>query len=85
MNILSWIKEKLLGWMNHVNDIACKISKVIDVLNRLKGFLPLHMLVNLYNTMILPHIIYCIVVWGKFASIYCKEFIYYKNVQFVLE
>ena len=55
-----------LSWKYHVNDIACKISKVIGVLNRLTGFLPLHILVNLhvYNTMILPHITYCIVVWG---------------------
>ena len=60
--------DEHLSWKYHVNDIACKISRVIGVLNRLKGFLPLHILVNLYNTMILPHITYCIIVWGKCAK-----------------
>ena len=39
--------DEHLSWKYHVNDIACKISRVIGVLNRLKGFLPLHILVNL--------------------------------------
>ena len=34
--------DEHLSWKYHVNDIACKISRVIGVLNRLKGFLPLH-------------------------------------------
>ena len=62
--------DEHLSWKYYVNDIACKISRVIGVLNRLKGFLPLHILVNLYNTMILPHITYCIV-WGK-----CAKYLY---------
>ena len=60
--------DEYLSWKYHVNEIACKISKVTGVLNRLKSFLPLSVLVNLYNTMILPHISYCIVIWGKCAN-----------------
>ena len=45
-----------------------KLSKVIGVLNRLKDILPLRILVNLYNSMILPYFNYCIIVWGNCAS-----------------
>ena len=38
--------DEYLSWKYHVNEIACKISKVTGVLNRLKSFLPLSVLVN---------------------------------------
>ena len=60
--------DEHLSWKYHVNDIACKISKVVGVLYKLKDFLPLRILVNLYNTMILPHFSYCLTVWGKCAK-----------------
>ena len=67
IKFLGVIIDEHLNWKDHVNNISCKISKAIGVLNRLKSFLPLRILVNLYNTMILPHLSYCTVVWGKCA------------------
>ena len=37
---------------------------MIGILNRLKYVLPLGIKIMLYNTLILPHINYCIMAWG---------------------
>ena len=37
---------------------------MIGILNRLKYVLPLATKIMLYNTLILPHINYCIMAWG---------------------
>ena len=37
---------------------------MIGILNRLKYVLPLGIKIMLYNTLILPHVSYCIMAWG---------------------
>ena len=70
-----------LTWKNHINYISCKISRVIGVINRLKHLLPIRVLVNLYNTMILPDLNYCIILWGGCASyLFNKVFVLQKKV-----
>ena len=53
-----------LNWRKHTEKISNKCSKPIGVLNRLKYVLPLDIKVLLYNTLILSHINYCIMIWG---------------------
>ena len=57
-----------MSWKQHVNNISVKISQTIGVLNRVKSDLPLHIRVQLYNTMILTHLSYCNIVWGDCAN-----------------
>ena len=54
-----------MTWKSHINKISSKISCTIGTLNRLKRFLPKHILITLYNTLILPHINYGILTWGN--------------------
>ena len=57
-----------LTWKEHVDDICTKISRTIGVLNRLKETVPRKILLTLYNTMILPYISYCNIIWGNCSS-----------------
>ena len=57
------IKEDL-KWNEQVNAVVKKLNKSVAILSRLKHFLPSGILLGLYNTLFLPHIIYCIGVWG---------------------
>ena len=54
--------------------ISNNCSKTIGVLNRLKYVLPLDIKVLLYNTLILSHINYCIMIWGYQRSIRKKGY-----------
>ena len=56
-----------LTWKEHVNEICQKISRSIGVINRLKQTIPRKILLTLYNTMILPYISYCNIIWGNCA------------------
>ncbi|KAJ8027459.1 hypothetical protein HOLleu_32608 [Holothuria leucospilota] len=42
-----------------------KVSKGVGILTRLRHLLPKHVLLTLYNTLILPYLSYCNVVWGS--------------------
>ena len=68
VTFLGVIIDENLTWKDHIYYISNKLSKVIGVLNRLKDILPLRILVQLYNSMILPYFNYCIIVWGNCAS-----------------
>ena len=53
-----------MTWKDHVDVICGKITRVIGFLNRLKHFLLLSVKLCLYNSLILPHINYGLLLWG---------------------
>ena len=44
--------------------MAIKIARVIGVLNKLKHIIPQHILLTIYNSLIQPHLIYGLYLWG---------------------
>ena len=63
-NFLGLTMDTNLNWKKHSEKISNKCTKMIGILNRLKYVLPLGIKIMLYNTLILPHINYCIMAWG---------------------
>jgi hypothetical protein len=57
-----------LSCKNHINHIAVKISQLIGVIAKLRHFVPTRTLLNIYRSLILPHMSYGIVVWGHAAQ-----------------
>ena len=55
----------ILNWNTHINSIASKISRTVGLLYRLKDIYPQSVLLTLYNTLILPHFHYCLLLWGS--------------------
>ena len=56
--------DKKLSWNGHTDTISLKLSRCVGILNKLKRFLPQHILLTIYNSMFLPHINYFILAWG---------------------
>ena len=63
-NFLGITLNENINWKNHIEKIAIKSSKIIGILNKLKYILPTQIQLVLYNTLLLPHINYCILSWG---------------------
>ena len=63
-NFLGLTLNENINWKNHIEKIAIKSSKIIGILNKLKYILPTQIKLLLYNTLLLPHINYCILSWG---------------------
>ena len=58
-----WLDE-YLNWGPHIDHVCLKISRMNGTLNRLKHHCQPTVLMILYNTLILPHINYGILLWG---------------------
>ena len=56
--------NKHLKWNTHIENAAIKVSTYIGVINRLKHTLPPIKLYTLYNTLLLPHFNYGLILWG---------------------
>ena len=62
-------------WKTHVNETLRKVSKVIGVMSKLRECIPTHVLLIIYNSLVLSHLSYNIIVWGG-CSKYLLERIY---------
>ena len=64
LNFLGLTMDTNLKWKKHTDKISNKCSKITGVLNRLKLLFPQEIKCLLYNSLIVPHINYCITAWG---------------------
>ena len=55
--------DEHLTFRCHVDHVVKKISKSVGLLFKLNYYLPQHILVTLYNTLILPYLNYGVVIW----------------------
>jgi hypothetical protein len=53
-----------MTWNHHITKISNKISKFCGILNRLKHYLPPHIMRIIYHSMVHSHINYGILAWG---------------------
>ena len=67
-NFLGILLDKHISWKNHINLITKKISKTAGILNKLKHFLPIDVLLNIYNALIVPYLNYGALLWQKCAN-----------------
>ena len=82
-NFLGLQINENLKWNTHIDHISQKMSRIIGSLNQMKMIFTQEILLSMYNTLILPHLNYCILSWGK----NCEQITLYKNVlcaQFVI-
>ena len=64
-NYLGIIIDWHLLWNSHIEMIGLKVSKAIGIINHLKSIYPQHVLFTLYNSLIISHMLYGILLWGK--------------------
>ena len=64
-NFLGLTIDEHMTWKAHAQKVACKMSCIIGTMKRLKKSLPTGIMKILYNSLILPHISYGIILWGK--------------------
>ena len=70
---LGVIMDCNLNWQLHIDCICNKLAKGTGILKRLRTHFPEHILMMLYNTLILPYISYCNVAWGGAYPSYIQK------------
>ena len=64
-NFLGLILNSTLSWNDHIQHISLKISRIVGIMYRLKHIYPQSVLLMLYNTLIVSHYNYCLLIWGS--------------------
>ena len=57
--------DSTLSSKHHVSNISKKVSRSIGIMYKLRPFLPLNVLKNVYYSLVYSHIVYAIEVWGS--------------------
>ena len=73
------LSDKNLTWKYHIDYIASKISRVVEIISRLRHTIPLNTLIQIYRSLIFPYTYYGIAAWGQAALVYLKVFILQKQ------
>ena len=60
--------DRNISWRKHINRVIQKISQTVGIIGRARKFMDTSQLILLYNTMVLPHLQYCLVNWGNFKD-----------------
>ena len=64
-NFLGVILHSHMMWNKHINHISMKIARSIGILYRLRNLYPESVLLTIYNTLILHHFHYYLLLWGS--------------------
>lgn len=62
---LGIIVDERLSFAEHVESVCSKISRAVGALRRVSSLVPVTLMRTLYFTLIYPHLIYGVVVWGN--------------------
>ena len=63
-NLLGITLDQHITWTPHIKKIPIKISRVIGISRKLKRTFPQYILRTIYNSLIHPHLIYGLNLWG---------------------
>ena len=56
--------DQSVTYVSHTRKISLKISRVIEMLRKLKRTFPQYILCTIYNSLIHPHLLYGLNIWG---------------------
>lgn len=62
-----WVDEGL-SWTGQIDQVRTKVGRLLGVLGRAGAVLGGDSLLSLYNGLVLPHLQYCLMVWGDFQG-----------------
>ena len=67
-NYLGILLDVHLNFKSHVTMISNKISRAVGIMSKLKNFIPKSALLHIYNSLIVSHMNYGLIVWGRCNS-----------------
>ena len=71
-NYLGVCLDQNMLWTSHIEKVRKAISPINGIISKIRYYVPKSTLLLLYNSMILPHISYCIEIWGNTYNTFLK-------------
>ena len=63
-NFLGITIDQNITWSGHIKKISIKVARVIGILSKLKHIFPRNILRTINNSLVHPHLIYGLYLWG---------------------
>ena len=60
--------DQFLTWRNHLQSVRQKVGCGIRILNRIRPFVGLKHLINVYRSIVQPYFTYCCIVWDSIGE-----------------
>ena len=57
--------DSTLSWKNHIDNVSTKVSRSVGLLYKIRCFVDTKIIKTLYYSLVYPHLIYAIEVWGS--------------------
>ena len=73
LRYLGVLLDEHLTWKYHIDYVASKVSKTVEIIARLRRFVPFQILTSIYRSLILPYLSYGITIWGNGSQIHLKK------------
>ena len=67
--------DNKLKWDEHINNIKMKLNKSFYALNKVKHVLPRKQMIALYYTLVYPHLVYGITLWGGTYDVHLNKIV----------
>ena len=56
--------DENLSWNTHIESVCKKMCSALDLIKRIRNFVPFHTLLNIFIGLVKPQFDYCSIVWG---------------------
>ena len=73
IKFLGVVVDDKLNWSKHIDFIKLKISKSIGILYKARKAFSINIMINLYYSIIYPHLTYCNIIWGSAKPIHLNK------------
>ena len=74
-----YIIDSKLTWKHHVSKISKTVSRSLGIMYKLRPFLPLQIMRNVYYSLIYSHLVYGIKVWGSACKTELNKLLVYRK------
>ena len=65
--------DSTLSWKNHISNTANKLSRAIGILYKLRPFVNIKIMKDIYYALIYSHLVYAIEVWGSACDVHLTK------------
>ena len=76
---LGIIIDNNLSWKHHIDHVAIKMSRTVELICKLRHFLQRHTLLTIYRSLVAPYSTYGLMAWGKHINRTLKSFSSFKS------
>ena len=74
------IIDSTLSWKEHLNNLSKKLSRTIGIMYKLRPFVNMQIMKNIYYALFYSHVIYGIQVWDNACDKHIKAVLILPNI-----